>query len=95
MGVGPGYRSMLHGLYRGVSWQTKEQLNLGRPEGSVKAGRRESAGGELRRRERHARRELRAGQSSCRSSWAKPSRRSRPCLHNLQSGTGSPLEDAR
>jgi hypothetical protein len=39
-GVGPGYRSMLHGLYRGVSWQTKERLNLGRPEDSVKGGRR-------------------------------------------------------
>lgn len=37
-GVGPGYRSVLHGLYRGVSCQAKEQSNLGRPEGSVKGG---------------------------------------------------------
>src|SRR6185295_8271989 len=39
-GVGPGYRSVLNGLYRGVSCRTgpKEQLNLGRLGGSVKGG---------------------------------------------------------
>jgi hypothetical protein len=37
-GVGPGYRSVLFGLYRGVSCRTgpKKQLKLGRPGNSVK-----------------------------------------------------------
>lgn len=100
-GVGPGYRSVLFGLYRGVSCRTgpKEQLKLGRPGGSVKGDGRAGKGGKGGK----------GGKDRMRVTTVQPTRDAFPLyrlsvltalrLHNLQSvisfDTGSCLEDAR